>query len=748
MAAMLTVQQKLLNLQPKAIDSTKCSPDKSLHQQVLRNFQMVSDRQVKQFNLGNTQTFTDPIKAADYLLEREYGETSLFDPAQHEPVFIPPVFCSNQYTKKSPVALLDYDIEKQCLETLDNLTKGSPNYWFTEQLQTFIQNQGMTSETVHQINAADFTKWLLNVKITHLVANELSVNSLTLPPSMSEHDVFLKGCIAELRSKSTASQLQTTLQSCLLKFPSNGGKKNLKREVEKLVEQNPPQDSNLLWFFELQLSERGEEIEHTIFDRFLSMKEDSVLNDTVILQSVCFLTDVKKKKHQEFDLVIFSWSRKLVIGIEMKRQLTDTAFEQTEKYHRLFEKRLGDQFGDGWTFVPIICVEKNTETFESLHYISINTDIKMWLSAIFNKFPEKNSQIPFLPPIEQLKSVLRLIVFAIHISKKDQIAPITTTSWVKYISDAIDSVCTSHNILFHSKEQLPALTADDPKYKKVVLKGGYGTGKSFLLQQKAIMLSKDPYFSGYVMYICGKSLFHFKSTLLYWRTVYDLQKYNVHVEGNLNWDLLEGMKKMEIAKRPKAFLIDEFQYETSTLNELLDIADVIWIALDAQFQEMSIESFTGVNLNKNLRNSGEIVLEAEKKIAHDIFGTTPISMPPKNFPRGCRPITVDSLDEGVDKAREMTSEGILVISSFDITNGYKIMSGTNNGWEIKEFNAPYSPYEYLLKGGILMAGWSKWKGFEWPTVVVGNRGNHHDKSNLYMRCTTNLIIVCDDINNV
>ena len=86
----------------------------------------------------------------------------------------------------------------------------------------------------------------------------------------------------------------------------------------------------------MKLSERGEEIEHTFFDQLVSMQGD-ILNDTVILQSVCFLTDVKKKKHQEFDLVIFSWSRKLVIGIEMKRQLTDTAFEQIYKYHALFE---------------------------------------------------------------------------------------------------------------------------------------------------------------------------------------------------------------------------------------------------------------------------------------------------------------------------------------------------------------------------------------------------------------------------
>ena len=78
----------------------------------------------------------------------------------------------------------------------------SPNYWFTGQLQTFLQHQGLTNHAAHQINAADFDKWILNVKITYLIGNEVPINSLNLPPSISENDVFVNGCIAELTSKS------------------------------------------------------------------------------------------------------------------------------------------------------------------------------------------------------------------------------------------------------------------------------------------------------------------------------------------------------------------------------------------------------------------------------------------------------------------------------------------------------------------------------------------------------------------
>ena len=162
-------------------------------------------------------------------------------------------------------------------------------------------------------------------------------------------------------------------------------------------------------------------------------------------------------------------------------------------------------------------------------FISLETDLELWLGSIFNKFTEHSVQIPFLPPIDQLRNVLRLVIFAIHISRKDQIAPITTTSWVKYISDAIDSVCTSHNIMFYSKEQFPVLITDDPKHKKVIIKGGFGTSKTFLLQQKAILLSKQQCFKGAVMYVCATTEITEVKDLLYWRTLYDLKSHGILV---------------------------------------------------------------------------------------------------------------------------------------------------------------------------------------------------------------------------
>ena len=79
-------------LKPEIIDPTKCVPKTSLYQQILTNSKATADNQNRKFNLGNGQMITDPILAADQLLEREYADSALFDYNRHEPVFIPPVF--------------------------------------------------------------------------------------------------------------------------------------------------------------------------------------------------------------------------------------------------------------------------------------------------------------------------------------------------------------------------------------------------------------------------------------------------------------------------------------------------------------------------------------------------------------------------------------------------------------------------------------------------------------------------------
>ena len=83
---MAQIAQKLLLLQPKSIDTSKCTQDKSVYWQIIWNNQTALDRQAKQFNLGNTHKFTDPIKAAHHLLQRANGNLPYRDHGLQKPV--------------------------------------------------------------------------------------------------------------------------------------------------------------------------------------------------------------------------------------------------------------------------------------------------------------------------------------------------------------------------------------------------------------------------------------------------------------------------------------------------------------------------------------------------------------------------------------------------------------------------------------------------------------------------------------
>ena len=144
----------LSTLAPETIDPNKCIKQKSIYHQILKTSKKCVDKQVKLFNLGNGQFFNDAILAAEYLLQREYGDSFLFHSDKHDPLFIPPVWTSKQFerldnkastekgsTTDSQATVLNFDIDNDLKKTLDNLQNSSPNHWFTCEFESFMTSQ-------------------------------------------------------------------------------------------------------------------------------------------------------------------------------------------------------------------------------------------------------------------------------------------------------------------------------------------------------------------------------------------------------------------------------------------------------------------------------------------------------------------------------------------------------------------------------------------------------------------------------
>ncbi|XP_066914135.1 uncharacterized protein [Clytia hemisphaerica] len=778
MASQLNLQQKIIALEPKIIDPSKCLPRTSLYHQIQANAQSTIDNQNRKFNLGNGQLFTDPILAADQLLLREYADSALFDTNRHNPIFIPNVFQSHQYTKKdSTVHLLDYDVDINTLKkSLDNLKKDSPAYWFTGELQAFYDLQ--LNNSGDEINAREFSNWILNVKIMYLLMEEIgnqptqgcfrmlccfrqpSTNDLTLPSTTEDSKTFIQACIQKLASKSPGSKLEQTLKKTL---------KDAKKEVENLVKQNQPSHSTIKWLFGLVLSELGEKGEHSFFRKLYSLKDDPVLEDTVILSSINFLTNVQKKMHQEIDVLLFSWTKKLIIGVEIKRTLTGKAFDQLNKYHKLIEGKLGDQLGHGWTYHPVICVGTDDLSFNNQHYIDQETDLKCWLSTLLAKYPTVSSGIPFIPAVNQVKDLLRIIVFAIHASKT---ASITRSNWVEYISQAIDTVCTTDNILFYSQRQLPIMKTDTSEFDKIILLAPYGCGKSFILQEKAKQLSGMAQYKGRVMYAIETSDLE---TLLKWRLKDELGKeHGVDVYGYRDYSVLineeEIEKLMERIKTKKinALFIDECWITREKTKEMVmkvkQHVDVIWIASNGYGhrdillgdEDLSVyDDFIKFELDVNLRNCESIAKEALSYEERYSSGYKEgLVLPPPNHPDGEKPYHFVSFEDAMKEMRRITNNGVLVIShnlpyeadDFQTLNKLKL-KWKRYGEYKNDFNTGESPYQYLKDGNILLVeDYELIIGFEWENIIILVKednafGLDNHPCNLFMRCTTNLMLV-------
>ncbi|XP_066935831.1 uncharacterized protein [Clytia hemisphaerica] len=759
----------LSTLAPETIDPSKCTKQKSLYHQILKNSNERLSKQEKVFNLGNGQTFNDPILSAEYLLQREYGDSFLFHPTKHDPLFIPSVWTSKQFEKQdnkglvdtthshSQISVLDFEIDKDLKKTLDNLIESSPHHWFTCEFESFMtsQSDGNPISDDIKINEQKFQDWLSNVKLMYMIAEKFKTEKLTLPSTIEKFDIFLKGCISELRRIAPESELTEGLS----RFSrSKNGRKSCNKMSNEFIQSNWPRDSNIRWIFDMTFSVRGEKVERWFFDQ-LALENNDINADALldlVLTNTDILRNLKNRMSREFDLLIFSWSRKLIIGVEMKRSMKQAghAVDQLDEYLSLFEEYLGDQFGQGWTFFPVVCFEEEKLPIQSHHFIDMRTDIKQWLTSVLLKFPEMTYlEGPLIHPVEGLKKVLQMMLFVLHVSK-----PITATTWFDYITNAIEVVSSRDNIVFYSKNQLPVFVDDNQRYKNLVITGGYSTGKSFLLKQKALLLNEDPEYRGKVMYVCRFRKTDMKN-LFYWSVKHELEPRGITVRQS-NEVLEIDLKQMITSGKVKALFLDEWIIDMRDIKDIADSISFLWIVSDATNQMYKKqndlnEDFEFLQLTYNLRNAVEIVQKSESIIETKPFrygaGLAPT---PPNFPRGAPPVYMKTIEEAIVHARKLTSGGILLVakSLYDVPLRYIRDEGTKLYGGVKCFVFPVEkildPIQTLKEGKVLITNPDFVSGFEWPTVIfLSNNRNmdfpyleYHD-CNIVLRCTNTLIIV-------
>ena len=191
-------------------------------------------------------------------------------------------------------------------KTLDNLIELSPYHWFTCEFETFMasQNGGSSMSNAIKVNEQKFQDWLSNIKLMYMINEEFKKEKLSLPCTVVSFDVFLKGCIEELKRIAP----ETDLEEELSRFSrSKNGKKSCNKMVNKFIQNNPPKDSNIRWIFDLTFSVRGEVVERWFFEQ-LAVGNDRArfLQDLVILTNSDILRNPKNRMSQELDLLIFS----------------------------------------------------------------------------------------------------------------------------------------------------------------------------------------------------------------------------------------------------------------------------------------------------------------------------------------------------------------------------------------------------------------------------------------------------------
>uniref|UniRef100_A0A7M5V452 Uncharacterized protein n=1 Tax=Clytia hemisphaerica TaxID=252671 RepID=A0A7M5V452_9CNID len=260
------VQKLRETLQEKMIDKARCQ--KSL-EKYLKEQNGPTTNQKRQFQLGNGQRNRKPLEAAAHLLQREYGDSFLFQ-KEGESIFIPPVFVSKHHAANH---IQDKEMLSEMETQYDQLTD---NHWFKKEIKAFFQEQKRKQKLPNNngsipnaINNHDFEDWMLRVKIKYLLHEELENEDLRkIPFTMKHHSTesFVRICFEKFSNKDLSISLKKILETM-------DNLERLKGLVDKEIEKKSIQET-IKYFFELEIPQ-GELVTSLDYDFVNHIKETS-----------------------------------------------------------------------------------------------------------------------------------------------------------------------------------------------------------------------------------------------------------------------------------------------------------------------------------------------------------------------------------------------------------------------------------------------------------------------------------------
>ena len=234
----------------------------------------------------------------------------------------------------------------------------------------------------------------------------------------------------------------------------------------------------------------GDPAERKVFSQLQRiLKADGQdLSDAILLHALHVGNFVKQLdiNEAETDFVLLLPRRKLIVFIEVKNRLTDnqhcSASKQLQRNIKMFEELFYDILDEGWQFCACTFFLDNCKA-------TVCSDCDKWSLSGDEDFQDLLSQIKSHCPIvkvdeqqekkirQKILKIVSLFLFTIHIR-----LPTTPSRSVEEIVELMGKIGDPQNILFWSKEQFELVTTE--KHDLVLLKAGYGAGKSIVMQTR------------------------------------------------------------------------------------------------------------------------------------------------------------------------------------------------------------------------------------------------------------------------